>query len=329
LRLAPAVAQVAARRCSFPSFILYNSGVRVSGRRKSIVFFVTFGACLVVLAIALNVGWILLNWRQLALLILGFIFFVVIIAGLVLNTTFLVREIRRNEQHDAFINAVTHELKTPLASIRLYLETLQTREVDEARRRDFYNVMLEDSNRLLRTVEQVLHAGRTGDRRRHLSKSVIDLGEMVRESVELARTRYALAPDTLSFTERLREGERPLILGDADELRAAISNLLDNAVKYSDGEVLITAEVCAVDERRVAVRVSDHGIGIPHAQLKRIFKRFYRAPGLFMKRFKGTGLGLFIVRSIVKKHGGRAFAESEGEGHGSTFTIQLPRTTKR
>jgi signal transduction histidine kinase len=77
------------------------------------------------------------------------------------------------------------------------------------------------------------------------------------------------------------------------------------------------------------VRISDRGIGIPRSQLKPIFKRFYRAPGLLMRRFKGTGLGLFIVRSIVKRHGGRAFAESEGEGHGSTFTIQLPRTIKR
>lgn len=281
------------------------------------------------LAIALNVGWILLNWRQLALLVLGIIFFVAIIGGLVLNTIFLVREIRRNEQHDAFINAVTHELKTPLASIRLYLETLQTREVDEARRRDFYRVMLEDSNRLLQTVEQVLRAGRTGDRRRHINKSVIDLGELVGESVELARTRYNLTEDALRYAETLREGERALVSGDAEELRAAVSNLLDNAIKYSDREVMVTARVSVVDEKRVAVQVSDRGIGIPRSQLKQIFKRFYRAPGHFMKRFKGTGLGLFIVRSIVKKHGGRAFAESEGEGRGSTFTIQLPRTIKR
>jgi two-component system, OmpR family, sensor histidine kinase SenX3 len=310
-------------------FVPYNTCVRVSGRRKSIAFFVTLGSCLVALAIALNVGWILLNWRELALLILGIIFFVVIIAGLVLNTTFLVREIRRNEQHDAFINAVTHELKTPLASIRLYLETLQTREVDEARRRHFYSIMLEDSNRLLQTVEQVLHAGRTGDRRRQINKSVIDLGELVEECVALTRTRYNLTADALRYLNSLPDDGPALVLGDAEELRAAVSNLLDNAVKYSDREVSITAEVSAMDEKRVRVCISDHGIGIPRAQLKRIFKRFYRAPGHFMKRFKGTGLGLFIVRSIVKKHGGHVFAESEGEGRGSTFTMQLPRNSKR
>src|ERR687895_427516 len=152
--------------------------MRFSARRKSVYFFMTLGACLVVLAIALNVGWILLNWRQVALLVFGIIFFPMIIMGLVLNTTFLIREIRRNEQHDAFINAVTHELKTPLASIRLYLETLKTREVTEARREEFYDIMLADSDRLLQTVEQVLQAGRAGHRQRRSNASVIDLGEM-------------------------------------------------------------------------------------------------------------------------------------------------------
>src|ERR671932_283190 len=128
--------------------------MRVRARRKSVYFFLTFGVCLVVVAIALNVGWILLNWREVALLVLGIVFFVLIIVGLVLNTTFLIREIRRNEQHDAFINAVTHELKTPITSIRLYLETLKTRDVGERQRREFYDVMLADSDRLLRTVEQ-------------------------------------------------------------------------------------------------------------------------------------------------------------------------------
>jgi len=135
--------------------------MRVRPRRKSVAFFITLGAALVILAIALNVGWVILNLRQVALLVLGIVFFLVLIFGLVLNTTFLIREIRRNEQHDAFINAVTHELKTPIASIRLYLETLKTRDVDEDQRREFYNIMLADSDRLLATVEQVLRAGRT------------------------------------------------------------------------------------------------------------------------------------------------------------------------
>lgn len=298
--------------------------MRVSGRRKSIAFFVTLGASLVALAIALNVGWIILNWREVALLVLGIIFFCVLIFGLVINTTFLIREIRRNEQHDAFINAVTHELKTPIASIRLYLETLKTRDVEESQRREFYDNMLSDSDRLLTTVEQVLRAGRAGLRRRRIANSVISLNDTLRECLELTRMRYGLDETSLSYFES-PEAADAKVSGDIDELRAAFSNLLDNAVKYSDDGVSVSVELAAIGEKRLAVKVADKGIGIPNAQLKRIFKRFYRVPGLFMARVKGTGLGLFIVRSVVEKHGGRVFAESGGLGQGSTFTIQLPR----
>lgn len=298
--------------------------MRIAGRRKSAIFFLTFGICLVVLALALNVGWILLNWREVALLVLGIIFFGLIITGLVLNTTFLVREIRRNEQHDAFINAVTHELKTPLASMRLYLETLKSREVSEERRQEFYNIMLADGDRLLHTVEQVLHAGRTAQKKRALNLAHIDLGRLVRECLEVALLRHGLDAAAIRYIES-PEASGAGVSGDREELRAAVSNLLDNAVKYSDKNVHIEVEVAPLDDRTLTVRVHDSGIGIHRNQLKRIFKRFYRVPGHFMARFKGTGLGLFIVRSIVERHGGRVYAESEGLGRGSTFTIQLPR----
>jgi two-component system sensor histidine kinase SenX3 len=296
----------------------------VSGRRKSIAFFITLGACLVALAVALNVSWILLNAREIALLVFGIIFFLIIITGLVLNTTFLIREIRRNEQHDAFINAVTHELKTPLASIRLYLETLKKRDIEENKRQEFYDVMLADSDRLLKTVEQVLRAGQSGQHKRKLNFRKVDIGQLARECVDLTRVRHNLSFDTLTFSEAIN-GERPQVKADADELRAAITNLLDNAVKYSVKDVHVSVEVAALGEKKVAVRIKDRGIGIPAAQLKRIFRRFYRVPGRVMVRIKGTGLGLFIVRSVVENHGGKVFAESEGPGHGSKFTIELPR----
>src|ERR671926_776241 len=123
--------------------------MRITSRRGTIAFFVTLGVCLVALAAALNVGWIILNWRRVWPLLLGVIFFCMIMAGMILNTIFLVREIRRNEQHDSFINAVTHELKTPIASLRLYLDTLLTRKVEEAQQREFLMVMKEDTDRLL------------------------------------------------------------------------------------------------------------------------------------------------------------------------------------
>jgi two-component system, OmpR family, sensor histidine kinase SenX3 len=293
----------------------------VAGRRKTRIFFIILCVLLVALALALNVGWIVLS-RAGVLLVLGIVFFIAIIAGVVLNTIFLVREIRRNEQHDNFINAMTHELKTPIASIRLYLETLQTRELPEAKRQEFYNIMLADSERLLGTIEQVLRAGRLskGD----LHRTLIDLDEVARESVELARTRHRLSEEALRYTRAVPPGHRALILGDPTELKAAISNLLDNAVKYSGKEVQVDLELCPAGPQGIAVRVRDHGVGIPSGELNRIFKRFYRIPGAVALRVKGTGLGLYIVRSVAEKHGGRAFAESPGTGLGSTFTIQLP-----
>src|ERR1035437_5633113 len=134
----------------------------IPGRRKSIAFYIAFGVCLITVIVILYVGWVLLHWRTGFLLALGILLVAIIIFGVVLNTISIVREIRRNEQHDAFINAVTHELKTPVASIRLYLETLQTRTVDEAKRAEFYRIMLADSDRLLATIEQVLRTGRLG-----------------------------------------------------------------------------------------------------------------------------------------------------------------------
>src|SRR5678815_1574571 len=141
--------------------------MRSGGRRKSIAFFIILGVCLVAAVVSLNVGWIILSWRQAGLLVAGLLVFPLIITGVVLNTIFLVREIRRNEQHEAFINAVTHELKTPVASMKLFLQTLQNRQVDEAKRQEFYRLMLEDNDRLLGTIEQVLRAGQLGTRHRH------------------------------------------------------------------------------------------------------------------------------------------------------------------
>ncbi len=299
--------------------------MRISSRRNAIVFFLTFGVCLAAVAFAVGSGWIILNWREGIKVFLGIIFFGAIVAGLVLNTIFLVREIRRNEQHDSFINAVTHELKTPIASIRLYLETLQRREVDEAQRREFYQSMLVDTERLMTTVEQVLKAGAMAQKKASGQRIPLDFNVLVRECVELARTRHHLLPEQLAFQESLSQSNGGAVLGDPEELHTAVSNLLDNAVKYSPDGVQIAVELVAPDAEHIVLRVRDRGVGIPQNELKRIFKRFYRVRQKGRPRVKGTGLGLFIVRAIARNHGGRVFAESEGAGKGTTVTLELPR----
>ena len=299
--------------------------MRITSRRKAIAFFVVLGVCLVTLAVGLNVGWIILNWREGVLLFLGVILFAVLIAGLIVNTSFLVHEIRRNEQHDSFINAVTHELKTPIASIRLYLQTLQRRDVDEAQRREFYRLMVDDTDRLLGTVEQVLKAGQATHKKGN-HRVPLNFGDLVQECVDVARTSHHLEPEALRYEEAVNNGAGTGVVGDSEELRTAVSNVIDNAIKYSGPAVDISVRLETPDDKHVKLSVRDRGVGISAQELKRIFKRFYRVPNRTLTNIKGTGLGLFIVRAIARKHGGRVFAQSDGEGRGTTVVLELPRS---
>jgi len=296
----------------------------VTRRQKAITFFVALCVLLVLAAVTLNVSWIVINARRITThVVLGIIAFALIIAGIIVYTVFLVLEIKRNEEHDSFINAVTHELKTPIASIRLYLETLQSRTVTEAQRRDFYDIMLADADRLHHTVDQVLKAGVARERRSAPTRTPVDMGALARACVDLAVLRHHLQPGAIQVEAH---AEGPLMVrGDAEELRTVITNLLDNAVKYSGPDIRITVSVAAPSPDTIWVRVQDRGVGIPRKQLKRIFNRFYRVQSRGLKQVKGTGLGLYIVRSIARAHGGRVFAQSEGEGRGATFTVELPR----
>ena len=310
--------------------------MQITPRRRRIIFFVVLGICLTAAAIVLNVSWIILHWRQGLLLFFGVLFFAAIILGLILNTGFLVREIRLNEQHDSFINAVTHELKTPITSIRLYLETLQRRDLDETQRQQFYRLMLDDTDRLRGTVDQVLKAGEMRYRKVARNAVEVDFAAIVGECMDLARSRHHLQPASLHWQESAAASANGngagtagaiKVHGDPDELRTAIGNILDNAIKYSGANVDVSVAIETPDAERVALRVSDRGVGIPAGDLKRIFKRFYRVPRRAAGHAKGTGLGLFIVRSIARAHGGKVFAESAGELRGTTVTLELPRST--
>lgn len=291
-------------------------------RQRAIAFFVTLCVLLVTAAVSLVVFWVVATatMRNVAWLVFGIVIFALIIAGLIVYTVFLVLEIRRNEEHDSFINAITHELKTPIASIRLYLETLKARNVGDAQRLEFYDIMLADADRLHHTVDQVLKAGVVREKQR--ADGRVDVEQLARECVELATLRHHLRADAIRFDAAANQ---PLLVrGDAEQLRTVVTNLLNNAVKYSGPDVRVAVSVAAPAPDTVWVRVQDHGVGIPKKQLKRIFNRFHRVQMRGLK-VAGTGLGLYIVRTVARAHGGRAFAHSEGEGHGATFTVELPR----
>jgi signal transduction histidine kinase len=296
----------------------------VTRRQTTTIVFVVLCVILVAAAVTLNIGWILVNGRRVAPLVLGIITFALIIAGLIVYTVFLVREIGITEQQDSFLNSVTHELKTPIASIRLYLETLQSRDVGDAQRKEFYKIMLSDAERLQHTVEQVLKAGAARHRRKLLHVAPVDLRRLAQDCVEIARRRHYLSEEALAITGLGDDSASVFVEGDADELRTAVLNLLDNAVKYSTTAPQITVQVAKATPDTAWIRVKDNGVGIPRAQLSRIFNRFYRFQAHGFK-VKGTGLGLYIVRAIARQHYGRVFAESAGEGKGATFTLELPR----
>ena len=306
-----------------PKAILGSEAMNLTRRRKSQAFFITLAVCLICVAIALNITWVQNNGRRLAIDVLGFLLFAILIAGVVLNTVFLLREIRRNERQDSFLNAVTHELKTPLASLRLYLDTLERRSVDEEQRQHFYGIMRADTDRLLATVEQVLKAGELGSRPRTGDRAKVELQPVLAECVGTVLQRYHLPPDDIVL-EKIAGEVRLFISGHADDLRTAFLNLLDNAVKYSPGGVHIRVRLSIERYTFAVVAISDNGLGLPSKELKRIFKRFYRANTADRVKIKGTGLGLFLVRTIVKQHGGDIRAESEGLGKGTTMLLKLP-----
>ncbi len=314
--------------------------MNLTRRRGAVALFIALGVLLIGVAVTLNIGWIILNQRRAALLVLGIICFAILIAGVVLNTVFLLREIRRNERQDSFLNAVTHELKTPIASIRLYLETLQRRPVPEAQRQEFYAVMLADSDRLLATVEQVLKAGQLGQKHRQLHRTLIDLEDLLSDCIAITLQRHHLHPSAITLDPPLQNVRHQTVrlhtLGLAEDLRTALLNVLDNAVKYTSEGVQTAPAASPVHIRctltverhtTVAIRITDNGLGLPPGHEKRIFKRFYRVPGRNMVRIKGTGLGLFLVRAILRQHGGNATAQSPGPNLGTTLTLTLPLAT--
>ena len=296
--------------------------MNINRRHGAIALAITLGVLVVVGLVVFNIAWIILNERRLALVVLGLILFGLLTAGVVLNTVFLVREVRRNERQDSFLNAVTHELKTPIASIRLYLETLQSRNVPEPQRQQFYNIMLADSDRLLATVEQVLKAGELGSRRPQ-DRTLIELAPLVADCIAITLQRHHLPAESIQLAP-VPGNVRLHVRAVPEDLRTAVLNLLENAVKYSPESIRVLCSFSIVEYSNVALTVTDTGVGIAPDQLKRIFKRFYRVPGRNAVRIKGTGLGLFLVRAIARQHGGSISAASPGPNLGTTITLTLP-----
>ena len=299
--------------------------------RRSIAPRLTVGIVLMLLLLALAVGWQVMLWsgidpvgpgfdrRDWLFLIFGTLFFLLLMVGLVGLCTWLLQEMRSNQRQRAFLDAVTHEMKTPMASFRLYLETLKRHDPPAAQRAEFIDRMSEDLDRLDRTIAQVLDAARAEEQGRNPIRERIDLTKLLTSCIGEVRSRHRLSPDAVD----LCASWVPAVRGDSSELELIFNNLLENAIKYSDDPVEVRVKVESMRDNRVRVEIADSGIGIPPRELRKIFKRFYRVGRDMQRTVAGLGLGLFVVRSLVRKQGGRVVALSEGAGRGSRFVVTL------
>ena len=298
-------------------------------RKRSISLPVILASVTVALSIALLVGWILLimrNWeltqvtQDVWLLVAGIISFVVIMTVLVLFVIFLAREILEVRRQDSFIDSVTHELKSPLASLLLMVQTLQRHHLDEERRNELLDMMADDIDRLSVFVDDVLVASRVAFGKTTYRVVEVDLEELIGQCIARVAKRYKLPGD--SVTLEVCEGLR--LNTDETLLEVILNNLLDNAVKYSDEPVQVRVEVRRSAPTTLQVNVSDNGIGIPKTSQKRVFDRFYRVPGEEVNKRRGTGLGLFVVASLVKSLDGQVKATDGLGGKGTTMSVALP-----
>jgi signal transduction histidine kinase len=300
--------------------------------RRSVGFPLTLGFVSAILAVVLAVVyWVLVlgDMRPIApsglgtfgwvLLALGTTFFVLIIVGTGWLCAWLVSEMRVNQRQRAFLDAVTHEMKTPLASMRLYVDTLMRHNLERERREQFLARMDEDLERLDRTVDQILAAARAEEPGRRSARGVVVLWEVLESCIDEIRDRHQLPVNAVVLDGACKA----IVRGDRTELAVVFRNLLENAVKYSDEPVEVKVCVSGPRDGRVSVDISDRGIGIPVGELRKIFQRFYRVGRDVQRAAAGLGLGLFIVRNLVRRQGGRVEARSEGDGAGSRFVVTL------
>ena len=291
---------------------------------------IALAAVTVALSIALLVGWTLLVLENVELsqqvgsntwlLIGGNLAFIIIMTVLVLFGFFQAREILQGRRQVSFIDSVTHELKSPLASLKLSVQTLQRRHLAEAQRAQVHQIMIDDLDRLSAFIDDVLEASRLDSGASEHVMTEVALVALVERCAERVRRRYRVEEEAI----RIVAPPELSLVSDPTSLEIILRNILDNAVKYSDEPVQVEVTLQAEGRDRVRVEVQDRGIGVPKEHLRRIFNRFYRVPSESVRSRRGTGLGLFVVSQLTRNLGGRLTATSEGKGLGTTMTILLP-----
>ncbi len=298
-------------------------------RRGSITTPIIVGSVTVALAMAMLVGWILVivtSVDQMSsldtwLLVLGIVSLTIIAAVLVTFIVFLVRGILEGRRQVTFIDSVTHELKSPLASLKLCLETLGREGVSMEQRAELRGMMLGDVERLTSFIDDVLAANRLSHEATTLERTEVEARPLLDRCAARVRRRYELSEDMIEVGAT----DGVTLATDVTALEAVVHNLLDNAVKYSDPPVRVSV-TAYLEEETARFEVRDEGIGLSPSDRKRVFERFYRADTEAVRRRRGTGLGLYVVQELVRGLGGSIQAHSDGPGRGTLVRVNLPRS---
>ena len=291
--------------------------------RSSLKWPIALGVTMIVLLVAIIIGWVLLsvgvaNWTLLAV---GSIFLVLVLVGVVMYLTLTVKSVNLTRRQSNFIDSVTHELKSPIASIKLYLQTLNRRSVSDEQRQGFYQIMLDDVERLDQLINHLLDAGRLDKSPQEEELEDVRLDVLLQECATAVRLRYQVAEDVFSLCL-----VPCIVRARRVDLDMIFRNLIDNAVKYAGDDPQVGIAVEVTSEDRVVAKVSDNGRGIPLPSRRKIFRRFVRL-GVELERDKpGTGLGLYIVRTLVRRLRGRIRILDSENGIGTVFEVSLPRS---
>ena len=259
-------------------------------------------------------------------LVSGLVLLVFVSVGMLLIFIYLTKQMNITRLYDNFIANITHELKSPLSSIQLYLETMNSRKVPEAKNKEFIELMMKDAYRLNKLITSILNISQLEKKHLAYNFQICKFDPLIRALIDEATEQFKLDKNFVVIEGKV--SCRSVV--DQSALKIVINNLFDNAIKYSTGPATLTVEL-ACNEKFVVVKVSDSGIGIMLRDQKNIFQKFQRIYNKNIPNVKGSGLGLYWAKEIIKYHGGKMSVNSAGLSKGTTFTFELPiyQTAKR
>jgi signal transduction histidine kinase len=298
--------------------------------RRSLRAPVTLGVVMIVLVVILLAVWILGNllgatgnlgssavfW---VILTTGTVLLAGVLAGVIAYLTLTVKAFNLNRRQSNFIDSVTHELKSPIASLKLYLQTMARRSVDEKQQQDFHQFMLEDVERLDSLINHLLDAARIERDADVAAEEHVRLDELLSQCGAATCVRYQLPGETVCIKSP------PITLNSQlVQLEILFRNLIDNAVKYGGSPPAVEVLANPRQDGRVVVSIIDNGAGIPVNQRRKVFGRFVRLGSELERSTPGTGLGLYLVRNVTKAIGGSIRVYDREDDSGTRFEVTLP-----